>query len=291
MPPLRSASRVALVAALVGAPAAAWFTEGHRRVTEDAVALLGPELPESFRTGAAAIGAAAVDPDLWKSRATPALDDREWPEHFLDWELLDLAPPPATRSAALAEIFRRGLEPRRVGMLPWAVVEGAERLALCFAELRRWPEDETIAWKCRLDAGRLAHYAGDLTQPLHTTIHHDGWAVPDGTTPGTGIHFQVDALFERVPFDRGATLVGLEPLPIEDAREAVRSTLADSHSRIDALYALESPLARAEWSAPAVVGFTCDRYRATARLVAGLYVWSWRRSAELELPGWRVSGR
>jgi hypothetical protein len=284
---------VALLGALAlgSPPASGWFTEGHRRVTEDAVRRLGPELPASFRSGAAAIGAAAVDPDLWKTRAVPVLDDREAPDHYYNWELLDHAPPPERRSEALAEMARRGLEPRRVGLLPYAVVEGAERLALCFAELRRWPEDETIVWKCRLAAGWLAHYAGDLTQPLHTSIHHDGWANPDGASPGTGFHFRIDPLFERVPLDREAALAGLDPRAIDQPWPLVLATLEESHSKVDAAYALEPILAGEAWDDPRVVAFTCERYRATALRIAELFTWAWLRSAEIDLPGWRTSAR
>ena len=52
-----------------------------------------------------------------------------------------------------------------------------------------------------------------------------------------------------------------------------------------------SHLARDAWDDPAVVAFTCERYRATALLIAELVTWSWHRSAELPLPSWRTGAR
>lgn len=286
-PAARARALATLAALLVAAPAAAWFAEGHRRVATAAVGLLPAEVPESFRAGAAAVSEAAVDPDLWKARDAPALADREWPEHFLDLELLAGDEPPVRRSDYLRWLFGRGLEAQRAGLLRHAIVEGSERLALCFAEQRRWPAEAAIAEKCRVYAGWLAHYAADLEQPLHTTIHHDGWALPSGEPPFTGIHQRIDALFERVAFDAASSLAGVELRRIVELGPAVAAELAASHALIDAVYALEPRLDDELGVAdPQVVAFTCARYRAAARFVAELFLWSWERSAEIELPSW-----
>ena len=282
----RRALALAVLAAAGAGPARAWLTSGHRRVTIDAVGLLPAELPRFFRRGAATAGHAAIDPDLWRHRDTPELAERVAPEHFLDLELLRGAALPDARSDYLKLLARLGVEPRRAGALPYAVVEGAERLALVFAEHRRWPADEAIRAKCLLHAGWLAHYAGDLTQPLHTTIHHDGRALANGEPPFTGIHRRVDALFGRLP--RGLSLPLAEaPTPIAELVLAVRAELAASHALVDAVYALESQLMTERRAVDArVAALAAERYRATARFVAGVLLWSWRRSAELELPEW-----
>ena len=114
-------------------PAAAWLAEGHRRVAIDAVGLLGREVPAFFRDGASTIGHVAVDPDVLKLRDFPELADREGPEHYLDSELLAGRELPPTRSGAIRLMQELGRDPAQVGFLPWAVVEGGERLAICFA--------------------------------------------------------------------------------------------------------------------------------------------------------------
>jgi hypothetical protein len=82
--------------------------------------------------------------------------------------------------------------------LPYAIAEWTERLSIAFAEHRKYPANPYIQNKCLVYAGFLAHYAQDLCMPLHTTIHHDGRANPDGSTPKTGIHPRVDSLVEKL---------------------------------------------------------------------------------------------
>jgi len=281
-----AASAIALLLA-ASRPASAWLTAGHSRVAIDAVGLLGPAIPAFFRDGAALVGHVAVDPDVWKLRELPELADREGPEHYLDRELLEGRELPPTRSAAVRLMRELGREPSQVGFLPWAVVEGAERLAICLAEYRRWPDDPSIRAKCLVYAGWLAHYAGDLEQPLHTTMHHDGWALPTGDSPYVGIHRQVDALFERARFDPARAVAAIAPEHVEDLWKTVQDEFATSHALVDATYALAPALAAADGMAnERVVAFTCERYGATARFLATLFAWAWERSATLELPGW-----
>lgn len=291
---MRAARSLAPVLLLLGAAsAAAWLTPGHRMVAVAAVEALPADFPAFFRAGAATVGHLSVDPDLHKNAGTPELKVREEPEHYVDLERLANLPLPPTRAELFWRMAEIGRGPADVGYLPYAVIEGTQRLALCFAEHRRWPGNDTVREKCLLYAGLLAHYAADLEQPLHTTIHHDGWALPDGRSPFTGIHRRVDALFERVPFDAQAAADGLAPEPFPDLRQGVLDELEASHARLDAAYRLEPALAAEGGLAdPAVVAFTCERYRATALFLARLFATAWEQSARLELPSWllRESG-
>lgn len=285
---MRNRSLLALLVALAGvAPASAWLTPGHRRVTLAAVEALSAGFPAFFRAGAERVAHLSVDPDLYKNGGTPELKVREEPEHYIDVERLGGRPLPPTRAELFWTMAELGRGPADVGFLPYAVIEGTQRLALCFAEHRRWPGNESVREKCLVYAGLLAHYAEDLEQPLHTTIHHDGWALPDGSSPFTGIHRRIDALFERVPFDAAEAVAGLAPEPFADLRSGVLAELAASHARLDAVYRLEPALAAEGGLAdPAVVAFTCERYRATALFLARLFATAWTQSARLELPSW-----
>lgn len=308
-----SPSRALALAAIVlaaglplGAPARAWFTVGHARVARSAVYALPLAVPRFFREGAWAIGQAAVDPDLLKDRTLPALRAAEEPLHYLDWELLQEAPLPPDRWAFVKLAEERKVDPSNVGLLPYSVIEGVQRLTITFAEHRRYPEDPYIQQKALVYAGWLAHYAGDLEQPLHTSIHHDGRTLPDGSSPRTGIHQLVDGLFERAPIDPIALLRDLPVKAYPDAWSAVQAELATSHALVDRVYELEGDL-RAAWPpapppgdpaaasapapaprppSPAVVAFTAERYRATASFLASLYLTAWEQSAKIELPRW-----
>jgi hypothetical protein len=284
----RSASLAALtlIAVLAGvSPANAWFSRGHARIATAAAQTLPASVPGFFRDGAATIGEAAVDPDLWKSDARPALLAVEDPQHFLNWELLQGASLPADRRAYQALLIGKRLDDARGGMLPYAVLEGMQRLTVAFAEHRRWPQRADIQQKALVYAGWLAHYAGDVEQPLHTTMHHDGRTRPDGTSPQTGIHQLVDALLERSPGSATALEHGIAPRVFLDPWAAIQGELAESHALVDRVYQLE-PQLRAPSPSRAVVAFAAERYRAATGFVASLFLTAWKQSANAQLPGW-----
>jgi len=260
--------------------------EGHRRIGTAAAGAAGAALPEFFAEGAATVGHVAVDPDVWKNAGTAALRTGEEPSHYLDWERLPPGALPATRPEFLAWISDLGLRLPSVGTLPYSVIEGTERLALCFAEHRRWPDASDVTAKCLVYAGWLAHYAADLVQPLHTTIHHDGWALPGGETPLQGFHVEIDKLIERAPYDPVAALAGLEVEPFADLRAGVLEELAASHALVDRVYRLEGLFLAGgrAWEEPEAVAFACERYRESVRFLARLYRTAWEMSARLKLP-------
>lgn len=285
---MRRRALLCLLPLLAGSasPAAAWLVEGHRRVAADAVRLLPREIPAFFRAGALAVGHSAVDPDVWKVRETARLRDREGPDHYLDSELLEGRALPSLRSEYQALLAGLDLPGSQVGYLPYTVVEATERLTLAFAEHRRWPRNRHVRAKALVYAGLLAHYAADLCQPLHTTIHHDGRALAAGGSPHTGLHERVDGLFERVRFDRATAVRGVAPRPFEDLWGGVLAQLDRSHGLVERVYELEAAIAEEAPSDPGVVAFTRERYREAAGFVASLLRTAWQDSARLELPAW-----
>ncbi len=295
----------------IASPASAWFTVGHAKVARAAVRALPPDVPQFFRDGAFGVGEAAVDPDLFKDRNLVALRAAEDPQHYLDWELIAGMPLPADRWLFTAQVLERKVDPKSVGVLPYSLLESVQRLTIAFAEHRRYPDDPYIRQKALVYAGWLAHYGGDLEQPLHTTIHHDGRALPDGSTPKTGIHQLVDGLFERVPFHEAALTRDLPIQVYADVWTAIQSELTASHALVDRVYALEAELRAAFPPAPPIVtttgtpaptpaatpkppppipasitAFTAERYRATASFLASLYRTAWEQSAAIQLPFW-----
>jgi hypothetical protein len=305
----------------IASPATAWFTVGHAKVARAAVRALPAEVPRFFRDGAFGVGEAAVDPDLFKDRNLVALRAAEDPQHYLDWELIAGMPLPADRWLFTAQVLERKVDPKNLGVLPYSLLEAVQRLTITFAEHRRYPDDPYIQQKALVYAGWLAHYAGDLEQPLHTTIHHDGRALPDGSTPKTGIHQLVDGLFERVPFDEAALTRDLPIQVYPDIWAAIQSELTKSHGLVDRVFELEPDLRKAfpppppaPTPVPVAAGspsppvnakpaptaaatpppaipssvrtFTEDRFRATASFLASLYRTAWEQSAAIQLPSW-----
>jgi hypothetical protein len=100
--------------------------------------------------------------------------------------------------------------------------------------------------------GVMGHYVGDGAQPLHVTVHHNGWtgANPHGYTTDSRFHAWIDGGFiaqAGITFARSgsrarpARLLATGPGPGErDAMfaEAVRY-LEAQHQRVEPLYKLE----------------------------------------------------
>ncbi|HNQ21608.1 MAG TPA: hypothetical protein PKK06_00780 [Phycisphaerae bacterium] len=275
----------------------AWYAQGHARVTEATVAMLPDAVPAFFRDGATTIGIYAAEPDLLASSGLAALSATEGPEHFLDHELLGGAQLPATRYEFIALCARKELEPAKVGMLPYALLEAGQRLTFAFAEHRRWPDDPQIRNKCLLYAGLVAHYAQDLCQPLHTTVHYDGRAKPDGTSPQTGIHAKVDALLEHSdawPYLPGDAPPTPAPTACPSLWSGILEELQRSHALVERVYELEAelPTPHSLRGLPMdVAAFAQERFAAGARFTATVFVTAWRDSAEVKLPDWHPAPR
>jgi hypothetical protein len=68
---------------------------------------------------------------------------------------------------------------RDAGLLPFAIMEHWERLAIAFKQWREQTDPATWGWieqRIINDAGVLGHFVADAANPHHTTVHHNGWA-------------------------------------------------------------------------------------------------------------------
>jgi len=277
------------VLAASAAPIGAWHAPGHVRATTAAVTALKDKLPAFFVASADIAAGCAVDPDLFRLRIHPQLRNREAPDHYFDRELVAGWKLPTTRYEFIAMCAVKGRKVAEVGMAPYAVVEWTQRLTLALAEHRRWPGDPGIRAKCLVYAGLLAHYATDLCQPLHVTIHFDGRVGADGKGPRTGIHAKVDALLSRAAAQTDKTLKDARIAAYEDLLPAVLAQIERTAGQVDKVYQLDKQLPDGKAPAklpPAVAAFADERLRAAARFVASLYLTAWVNSAKVRLPSW-----
>jgi len=270
----------------------AWHGKGHHRATRLAVSALPKEMPRFFLDGADTAAHCALDPDLFTKPIGPKdLHAAESPEHYFDMERLEGAPVPPGRYDLLSLCGKKGISPSKVGLVPYAITEWTRRLTVAFAEHRKWPDNPHVRAKCLVYAGICAHYAQDLCQPLHTTIHYDGRVGKDGVSPRSGIHMKVDALLGKVPADAKVRLGAKGPRPFTDLFPAVVAELKASHALVDRVYALEKSLPAYADPLPAkgaVAEFTLERLRASVSFTARLYATGWQDSAGIKFPKWHV---
>lgn len=279
-----------IISLVGGNTASGWWGGGHDIVTQAAVKALPEELPEFFRSGIRMIAHCSYDPDMARNRDTPLLRAAEHPEHYLDLELLKGHPLPKTRPEFIQLCAELNIKPEQVGFVPYAVAEWTERLAIAFAEHRQWPKNPFIQHKCTVYAGFVAHYAQDMCQPLHLTIHFNGRIQPDGSTIHKGIHEKVDALIEYLKLDPNDLAQGQKLEPLEDVMGGIGKEFEAGFALVDRVYELadDFPSTRGEqWTpVPEVVDFATERAREATRFTAVLYLTAWELSKEINLPGW-----
>lgn len=283
---------LALLAFAASGPAAAWHGRTHRWIAEAAAGRLPDSMPLFLRQAASDLGRAAIDPDVWRHDAAPALAAATLSDHYFSLERLAEAGWPERRDRFLRRLGEQGRDAGWIGTLPLAVAETSDRLALALAQHRCWPDDRGIQARAIEHAGVLAHFAADLVQPLHSTIHHDGRASPDGASPQDGSHVWSDRVIELSLRDPVGVARRVEPLAIDDVPAASRRLLQASHDRVDRAYAMIARVRQSEAPPPrAVRRYARERFRTGVGFVAGLWVEAWQRSAGIELPEWLAAAR
>jgi hypothetical protein len=186
--------------------AGAWDYEGHHAINELALASLpkdfgGFELTPALK---GRIEYLAGEPDRWRNIGDLPLKNFNGPDHYIDLEdlkLFGLTPEtlPMMRYDFAADIAKaRAAHPEKFppidpdkdadhtreldGFLPWAITENYEKLKSDFSSLKAFrqyggtPEEIANAQAdCIYVMGVMGHYVGDGAQPLHTTVHFNGW--------------------------------------------------------------------------------------------------------------------
>lgn len=199
---LACAAAVLALALAPAAPALAWGASGHRVIGRVAMAALPGELPAFLRTPTAIdqVGELAREPDRSKGSGQPHDADSD-PGHFIDLDedghVFNAQGPsidalPRDRIAFEAALGPTGVDASKTGWLPYTIMDGYQQLVRDFAF---WRVDRVLAksgasakaraWyaadlKLRealviRDIGVWAHYVGDGSQPMHVSIHYNGW--------------------------------------------------------------------------------------------------------------------
>ncbi|TAM59137.1 hypothetical protein EPN52_08585 [bacterium] len=251
----------AIFVALCGGVATAWGARGHELISGIAAAHFSAQVP-AFLHGAQAaqtIAILATEPDLIKGHDDEALTAQTSPDHYLD--LADdgsvggiaLAALPPTRPEYVAALEHAGVDPYRVGFLPYAILEGYERLTKDFALYRAYRalgRGERVALRERItlqDLGEFSHFVGDGSQPLHVSVHYnDGGAHPKFEE---GV---VERYVTRQDVERELRPARLLPADVLPAIEAYLRTTNAAYRQVYARYhrgrfgADAGPLAAAE---------------------------------------------
>jgi hypothetical protein len=298
-----------LLAAVPAQRAMAWGATGHRLVGRLGVEALPADLPAFLRAPEAveAVGEFAREPD--RSKGAGKVHDAERdPGHFVDVDdagrILggpELAQLPPTRTDYDAALRAVGSDSRRAGYLPYSIIDGWQQLAKDFAYWRvltaavpRERDPVRKAWLARdlerrealtlRDLGVWAHFVGDGSQPMHVSVHFNGWG--DYPNPHAYTQDRVHAPFEGA-FVRAH--VGADPLraamrppnPCADPVEAcVSRYLAATAASVEPFYALQKAGGFSDADPARGQAFAVERLAAAAAELRDLVISAWTASAQ-----------
>ena len=302
-----------ILSALLPAQALAWGGMGHRIVGEAAQAALPAELPAFLRSREAilAAGELAREPDRSKG-AGRVHDQNRDAGHFVDLDdagrvhggphITALPPTRADYEKAMQAV---GMDSWKGGYLPYSIVDQSQQLAKDFAHWRaetymlaHEKDRGRKAWlkadRARREAqifqtiGYLSHFVGDGAQPLHVTMHYNGWG--DYPNPAGYTNDKVHGPFEgdlvlnnlkTTDVSPGMTPLAVCKLPIE---ACVALYLATTHTQVIPFYEMNKAGGMAPGSR-AGVEFARTRLAAGASELRDLIVWAWGAS-DSQSVGW-----
>jgi hypothetical protein len=249
-----------------------WGPRGHmaaNKAAVDAIPADGPLFLANYRDWIAATGPL---PDTWRYLSEPYSKIFEDPNHGWFKEQFAFMPAiPRSRYEFVLRLYDEYLaikdkDPARAkltnvrwtGTLPYAAMENFDRMKSAMRLYRRALKDPSEAGKAQSEnlrrdiafyVGWLGHYTADGAQPLHDTIHHDGWQGPNphGYTTDHAIHGRFESKFvdsiELTEADL-QPLVSHEPARVlTDPFAAIIRHLNDAATHVEQVYRLDQSAA------------------------------------------------
>ncbi len=302
------AAAASCVIVFAATDALAWGDTGHRMIGTLAMEALPASVPTFLHAPgvAADVGEWAREPDRWRA-AGLVHDDMRDPGHFVDVNddgrvpdgpMLDQLPP--SRGEYDAMLVKAGSSLARAGFLPYSIIDGWQQLVKDFALWRADVAGEKLekdpakrAWIVAdrrrreqmtvIDLGIWAHYVGDGSQPLHVSVHYNGWG--NGPNPHqfttAPVHVPWEGPFVRANVSWNAVRAAMTPyeacgcaiaLETERYLEATRATVMP-------FYMLEKGN-QLKPSNTKLIDFTAGRVAAGASELRNLIVEAWIDSAD-----------
>ena len=289
--------------------ALAWGSTGHRIIGVLAIRDLPTSLPEFIRSDDTVwqVGELAREPD--RSRGSGDPHDRDLdPGHFVDasddlkvLEGPSLSALPATREDYDTALRAAKATEYKAGYLPYSIIDGWQQLVKDFAywrvdaagekfaktdEARAWYRHDRVLREAITirDLGYWSHFVGDASQPMHVSVHYDGWGNfpnPEGFPTVKGMHGHFEGAFIRANVSDADVQAAVQPYapgtgPIQ-AR--VSAYLLATQAQVVPLYTLEK-IHAFDASDPKGKAFAVERLAAGVDELRDLIADAWAASGD-----------
>jgi hypothetical protein len=286
-------------------PALAWGAVGHRIINNTAARSLPATLPAFVRSPEAIAEITTLGPEADRLRSAGTVYAADFdPAHFLDLDddgtvagIVPLTQLPPSREAYDTAVRTGHAEGRAkadeysTGYLPYSIADGylqvEEDFAIwrfdtygeqhaasaddraSFAADRKLREIVTIR-----DIGYFGHFVADGSQPLHVTVHFNGWGDfpnPNNYTESKQFHAKFESAFvsQHESADTVLPLIGAYATSSAPILSRVGTYLAATNSHVADTYKLEGAGAF-DAATPQAVRFTAERLAAGAQMLRDL---------------------
>ncbi len=298
----RLLAAAASLALLTPNAALAWGERGHAVIDTAAIEAIPEHGPVFLKKHVDYIAASASRPDSWRGNAEGFSKIIEDPNHgWFREQFTFLKPIPRSRYEFVLALYDRHLQikdsdpetavrtnVRWTGTLPYAAIEAYDRIVVCMRQVRQLASegrDPTFAEQtCAFDVFRLGHYIGDGANPMHNSIHSDGWRGdnPHGFTTDRTVHGRFESRFvdgiELTPADIRSR-IGAPARQQGDMFDLVLAYLDASGSKVAEVYRLEQRAGFADFADPDVREMVYERTAAGAAMLRDMLCRAWEESA------------
>ncbi len=294
--------------------ARAWGAKGHRIVNGDAMRALPESVPAFLRSPEAIAEVTTLGPEADRLKAAaPPYDAQNDPAHYLDLDddgtvagvvpLTNLPPTRETYDTAIRgghPIEGHAPDMYRTGYLPFSIIEGYQGVVEDFAIWRvdAYGEAHTTDPALRAifatdrklrevltlrDIGYWGHFVGDGSQPMHVSVHYNGWGNypnPNGYTQSHTIHadFETGFVNAHVTPELVQPYVGPYVPSTAPISTRVGAYLLATNAGIPEVYRLTGAGAFAA-ATPEALTFTLKRIAAGAQMLRDLIADAYAASA------------
>jgi hypothetical protein len=215
--------------------------------------------------------------------------------------------PPSRRDYDTA-LRTAGTNQYAAGFLPYNIMGGWQQLVKDFALLRRDMAAQKYAKKFRMtaqerdmfarqravrelltlrDLGVWAHYVGDASQPMHISVHYDGWG--DGPNPNNyptakGLHAKFEADFVNANIADADVAARLKPYRPCDCTipQQTQDYLAASLAQLVPMFELAKAGAF-DTATPQSKAFTAEQLAVAATMLRDMVADAWTESGKATL--------
>jgi hypothetical protein len=268
----------------------AWGEKGHLLVNRLAVEASASKLPEFMNASREDLIYNGYEPDHWREEVGTPMNIAQAPDHFFDSELWgSISTIESDRYKFMEKVAAKKTELVRIGYLPYAIVENYGRLVNAFRQWRNAKTPETRA-AARANAvhyaGLMGHYVADASQPMHMSIHYNGWVEgapnPNNYTKDRGFHSRYESAYVDAAIELTNTRPKVQPPQrLLNVFGSIKQHLIQGFADLEPMYDMEKTGEfHPEQPRPRGTEFIATEIARAATMLSNLWYTAWIESGE-----------